>query len=427
MPVPKLRFKDNNDNEYPVWEEKKLGDVFSFLKNNSLSRDALGNHGTIKNIHYGDILIKYPSIVDVQKQEIPFIKELKFLIEFSKLEENKKKFYTLKDGDIVFADTAEDYTAGKVIEIKNVTCDVVSGLHTIPCRPHVRFELGFLGQYLNSNSFHNPIRPLMVGTKVISINKNELIKTKLRIPTLPEQKKIADFFSSFDKRRETTQKKLATLEKLKKGFMQKIFSQQLRFKDDNGNDYPAWKEKKLGDVMDDFSYGMNVSSKRFDGQNKYIRITDIDESTHKYDSSDIVSPDGKLEQKYLVKDGDILFARTGASVGKSYLYNSEDGNLYFAGFLIRGRVKSSYNPYFIYLQTLTFNYKKWVYVFSMRTGQPGINAEEYRSFKFLCPSLPEQKKIADFLSAFDEKMNLVRKEVDTLQTIKKGLLQQMFV
>ena len=209
--------------------------------------------------------------------------------------------------------------------------------------------------------------------------------------------------------------------------MQKIFSQQLRFKDDNGNDYPAWEMKKFGDVMDDFSYGMNVASKRFDGRNKYIRITDIDESTHKYNSSDIVSPDGKLEQKYLVKDGDILFARTGASVGKSYLYNSEDGNLYFAGFLIRGRVKSSYNPYFIYLQTLTFNYKKWVYVFSMRTGQPGINAEEYKSFKFLCPSLPEQKKIADFLSAFDKKMNLVRKEVHTLQTIKKGLLQQMFV
>lgn len=201
---------------------------------------------------------------------------------------------------------------------------------------------------------------------------------------------------------------------------------KLRFKDDNGNDYPAWEMKKFGDVMDDFSYGMNVASKCFDGRNKYIRITDIDESTHKYDSSDIVSPDGKLEQKYLVKDGDILFARTGASVGKSYLYNSEDGNLYFAGFLIRGRVKSSYNPYFIYLQTLTFNYKKWVDIFSMRTGQPGINAEEYRSFKFLCPSLPEQKKIADFLSSFDKRIETTQKKLATLEKLKKGFMQKIF-
>lgn len=223
MTVPKLRFKDDNGNDFPAWEEKKLGDVFSFLKNNSLSRDALSNHGTIKNIHYGDILIKYPSIVDVQKQEIPFIKELKFLIEFSKLEENKKKFYTLKDGDIVFADTAEDYTAGKVIEIKNVTCDVVSGLHTVPCRPNVRFELGFLGQYLNSNSFHNPIRPLMVGTKVISINKNELVKAKLRIPTLPEQKKIADFLSAFDEKMNLVRKEVDTLQTIKKGLLQQMF------------------------------------------------------------------------------------------------------------------------------------------------------------------------------------------------------------
>jgi len=288
-------------------------------------------------------------------------------------------------------------------------------------------ESKFLYYTLAQDKFFDYMMTGAKGSKMPRGDKKHIMDYYFRLPSLPEQKKIADFLSAFDKRIETTQKKLAALEKLKKGFMQKIFSQQLRFKDDNGNDYPAWEMKKFGDVMDDFSYGMNVASKRFDGRNKYIRITDIDESTHKYNSSDIVSPDGKLEQKYLVKDGDILFARTGASVGKSYLYNSEDGNLYFAGFLIRGRVKSSYNPYFIYLQTLTFNYKKWVYVFSMRTGQPGINAEEYRSFKFLCPSLPEQKKIADFLSAFDEKMNLVRKEVDTLQTIKKGLLQQMFV
>lgn len=401
MTVPKLRFKDDNGNDYPVWKVEKIGDVFNYIV------DKKHPEETVLTIIQG----------------IGTVPRTQSGIDISYNKNNIENYKKVKKNDFIVH--LRSFQGG--LEIAN-SDGIISPAYTV-LRNKFTFYPKFFQEYFHTNEFINHNLNFVVeGVRDgRTINVKDLKKRPIPIPSLPEQKKIADFFYSFDKRIETTQKKLATLEKLKKGFMQKIFSQQLRFKDDNGNDYPAWKEKKLGDVMDDFSYGMNVSSKRFDGQNKYIRITDIDESTHKYDSSDIVSPDGKLEQKYLVKDGDILFARTGASVGKSYLYNSEDGNLYFAGFLIRGRVKSSYNPYFIYLQTLTFNYKKWVYVFSMRTGQPGINAEEYRSFKFLCPSLPEQKKIADFLSAFDEKMNLVRKEVDTLQTIKKGLLQQMFV
>lgn len=401
MTVPKLRFKDDNGNDYPVWKVEKIGDVFNYIV------DKKHPEETVLTIIQG----------------IGTVPRTQSGIDISYNKNNIENYKKVKKNDFIVH--LRSFQGG--LEIAN-SDGIISPAYTV-LRNKFTFYPKFFQEYFHTNEFINHNLNFVVeGVRDgRTINVKDLKKRPIPIPSLPEQKKIADFFYSFDKRIETTQKKLATLEKLKKGFMQKIFSQQLRFKDDNGNDYPAWEEKKLGDVMDDFSYGMNVSSKRFDGQNKYIRITDIDESTHKYDSSDIVSPDGKLEQKYLVKDGDILFARTGASVGKSYLYNSEDGNLYFAGFLIRGRVKSSYNPYFIYLQTLTFNYKKWVYVFSMRTGQPGINAEEYRSFKFLCPSLPEQKKIADFLSAFDEKMNLVRKEVDTLQTIKKGLLQQMFV
>ena len=401
MTVPKLRFKDDNGNDYPAWEVEKIGDVFNYIV------DKKHPEETVLTIIQG----------------IGTVPRTQSGIDISYNKNNIENYKKVKKNDFIVH--LRSFQGG--LEIAN-SDGIISPAYTV-LRNKFTFYPKFFQEYFHTNEFINHNLNFVVeGVRDgRTINVKDLKKRPIPIPSLPEQKKIADFFSSFDKRIETTQKKLATLEKLKKGFMQKIFSQQLRFKDDNGNDYPAWEMKKFGDVMDDFSYGMNVASKRFDGRNKYIRITDIDESTHKYDSSDIVSPDGKLEQKYLVKDGDILFARTGASVGKSYLYNSEDGNLYFAGFLIRGRVKSSYNPYFIYLQTLTFNYKKWVYVFSMRTGQPGINAEEYRSFKFLCPSLPEQKKIADFLSAFDEKMNLVRKEVDTLQTIKKGLLQQMFV
>ncbi|WP_270599210.1 hypothetical protein [Clostridium baratii] len=110
-----------------------------------------------------------------------------------------------------------------------------------------------------------------------------------------------------------------------------------------------WKKECFKEVFNKFEYGMNSAAIDFDGENKYIRITDIDDESNKYKSDSLVSPEGNLDEKYLVKCNDILFARTGASVGKSYLYNEEDGKLYFAGFLIRGNVKERYNSKFIFL------------------------------------------------------------------------------
>ena len=98
---------------------------------------------------------------------------------------------------------------------------------------------------------------------------------------------------------------------------------KLRFKKDDGSDFPDWEEKKLGDVCDTLTYGMNAAAVKFDGENKYIRITDIDDESHCYKNDELVSPDGELDNKYLVCENDILLARTGASVGKSYLYNKE--------------------------------------------------------------------------------------------------------
>jgi len=107
--------------------------------------------------------------------------------------------------------------------------------------------------------------------------------------------------------------------------MQKLFSSELRFRDENGNDYPEWEEKRLGEISKNVMYGLNSSAIKFNGVDKYIRITDIDEETGKFKPSPLVSPSGKLKDLYLVKEGDILFARTGASTGKSYIYDEKDG------------------------------------------------------------------------------------------------------
>ena len=187
----------------------------------------------------------------------------------------------------------------------------------------------------------------------------------------------------------------------------------------------AWEVKKLGEVATNFMYGMNTAATVYDGENQYIRITDIDERTRLFTPNPLSSPDGELEDKYLLEKGDILFARTGASVGKSYLYSEKDGKIFFAGFLIRLNVKTE-NPYFIFSQTLTEKYQKWVLTMSMRSGQPGINAEEYKLLPIALPSFEEQSEIAFFLSKIDERIQTQSKIIEGLKKLKVATAKKIF-
>ena len=165
---------------------------------------------------------------------------------------------------------------------------------------------------------------------------------------------------------------------------------------------------------------MNAAAKPFDGENKYIRITDIDEVSSTYDDKDIVSPDGILTDNYAVNDRDILLARTGASTGKSYLYRKSDGKLYYAGFLIRANI-TEHNPYFVFSQLHTHRYWRWVSIMSARSGQPGINSQEYSSFPIFTTSLHEENKIASLLSRLDERIATQNKIIEKLKTLIKAI------
>ena len=197
---------------------------------------------------------------------------------------------------------------------------------------------------------------------------------------------------------------------------------KLRFKEFNDD----WSLKKLGDLSFKPQYGMNSSATEFDGENKYLRITDINEDDHSFNFSKLTSPADDLDDKYLLKNGDLLFARTGASVGKSYLYNSKDGKVYFAGFLIKFSLQTEVNPYFIFSQTLSKKFQNWVITNSMRSGQPGINAEEYSLLPISFTSLKEQTKIATFLSAVDEKISQLSQKLHLLGQYKQGMMQKLF-
>jgi type I restriction enzyme S subunit len=248
-------------------------------------------------------------------------------------------------------------------------------------------------------------------------------KIKIPFPKLKEQQKIATCLSSLDEVITAEGKKLEALKEHKKGLLQNLFPQEgetvpkLRFPEfENSGE---WVEKTLGEMSENVMYGMNAAAVEFDGENKYIRITDIDENTSLFSPNPLTSPDGQLDDKYFLKVGDILFARTGASVGKSYLHQKENGRVYFAGFLIRFTIKNAI-PYFIYLQTLTEQYQKWVSKTSMRSGQPGINAEEYKSYSiYLPPTIKEQQKIADCLSSLDEFITAQTQKIEYVANAQK--------
>ena len=186
-----------------------------------------------------------------------------------------------------------------------------------------------------------------------------------------------------------------------------------------------WEKQKLSNILE-FEYGMNAAGKEFDGENKYIRITDIEESSRKFLQTKLVSPEGKVTEKYRVKFGDILFARTGASTGKTYKYIDNDGKIYFAGFLIRGRVDKKTSVDFIFYLTLNYKYKSWINVMSMRSGQPGINAKEYGSYEFRIPKLEEQQKIGDFFMLLDKRVEQQEQKIALLKDYKKAMMKKIF-
>ena len=198
----------------------------------------------------------------------------------------------------------------------------------------------------------------------------------------------------------------------------------IRFKGYND----VWEQRKLGEVCNSFEYGLNAAAKEFDGINKYIRITDIDDDSRAFLDSDLTSPDCDLcsAEKYKLQDGDIVFARTGASVGKTFIYKASDGLVYFAGFLIRAKINENTYPDFVFYNTLTKKYERFIRITSQRSGQPGVNAQEYSSFEFSLPSYEEQKKIGEYFRHLDNLITLHQRKYDKLVNIKKSMLEKMF-
>lgn len=230
--VPTLRFAEFTEQ----WKQKTFDETFSILSNNTLSRAELNYvNGNYKNIHYGDVLIKFSAFIDVSSQDVPYIND--------ENSSSKLDNILLQDGDIIIADTAEDFTVGKATEVENVdNIKVVSGLHTIPCRPKTKFSPRYLGYYVNSLAYHNQLIPFIQGIKVSSISKNLIKKTFVSFPNLSEQEKIVKFLSYLDKKIETQNKIINKYKSLIKGISNHLLCEI--------EDYPT---TKLSDILIEYN------------------------------------------------------------------------------------------------------------------------------------------------------------------------------
>jgi len=242
-------------------------------------------------------------------------------------------------------------------------------------------------------------------------------------PPLPEQQAIASALSDVDALIAALAQLITKKRNIKQGAMQQLLTGEKRLPGFGG----AWEVKTLGDCLTkNPDYGINAPSVPYsDNLPVYIRITDISEDG-RFLPEKITSVDNINSNNYFLEKDDLVFARTGASTGKTYLYNPKDGKLVFAGFLIRVKVNSQkLDPRFLKGYTETTMYWHWVNIMSMRSGQPGINGNEFSQLSIPLPPLPEQQAIAQILSDMDTEIEALEQKQAKYKAIKQGMMQEL--
>lgn len=419
MLVPKLRFKRDDGTDYSEWSNKRFANAFTPLNNNTFSRDMLSENGTVLNIHYGDILVRFGEVCDIQTTEIPKVNA----------DIDTSRFDKLQNGDIVLADTAEDETVGKAIEIYHIgTSKVVSGLHTMACRPTDKYAPKYMGYYINSPTYHKQLLPFMQGIKVTSIGRRNIADTVVYYPyDIEEQQKIADFLSTVDEVITQSEAEVQNLEQQKKSAMQKIFSQELRFKREDGTEYPEWEKSKFADIYEQASEGATPSTSVEEYyKNGTIPFVKIEDTTNKYiySTKSHITEEGLNNcSTWLIPENSVIFTN-GATIGNVSInkisVTTKQGIL---GIVPKQFLLSEYLYYLF--STLTFQNE--VHKRETKGTFATIILKSFNEIEVLIPCLEEQQKIADFLSALDEAINYAKQELDKWKELKKGLLQQMFV
>ena len=405
---PKLRFKEFNGN----WEESRIGD-FSKV-----------NQGLQININ--DRFLE-------QRENRYFYITNEFL------KENSKTFYYIEnpppnvicnENDILMTRTGN---TGKVVT--NVKGVFHNNFFKIDYDKKI-IDKNFFVYLLSSNKIQKKILILAGSSTIPDLNHKDFYKIKIKLSSLSEQIKIADFLSTVDKKIQNQQDKITHLENIKKGFMQKIFSQEIRFKDDNGNEFPEWEEKKLGSIGE---FKTSSVDKLINKDEKVVKLVNyMDVYRHKNiniknidELMEVSAKENQIKENNLIK-GDILFtpsSETPDDIGHSIVIFEDLPNTLYSYHLVRFRPYKNildilFSHYFCNTSIVLNQFTKY----SQGATRYTLSLNSFKKVKVKFPIVKEeQQKIANFLSSFDEKIDVEKDILNHLKEMKKGLLQQMFV
>lgn len=401
---PKLRFREFEGN----WSKKTINDLGKIITGSTPST-------TVESYYGGSFLFVSPFDLGVNR----WINNTKTTL----TEEGLKKGRLVRRGSTMFVCIGS--TIGKIAQNK---FDCISNQQVNSVLP-IGNDDDFVYSLLENHS--SKIRMLAAEHAVPLINKTTFSKYELHIPSIKEQIKIANFLTAIDEKINLLKEKATALAEYKKGMMQKIFNQELRFKDEFGKDFNEWEEKKLGDFTGlnhgdgDWILSKDLSS---NGKYKLIQLGNIGYGFYVEKNLKTIS-----EQKFAdingtsLRKGDLLINRMVDSNLYACILN-KDGDFITSVDVCWIRENSCFNNYFMMMIILFEQNQSKLLNLSSGSGRVRISKSNlFNEFKFLLPCLKEQTKISTFFSAIDEKIDLVKTQIEETQEYKKGLLQQMFV
>jgi type I restriction enzyme S subunit len=406
--IPILRFPEFNGD----WENTRLGEIAKFSKGKGISKSEISEDGINECIRYGELYTRYGEV----------IKDV-----YSKTNINIDKSVISEANDVIIPASGETQ-----IDIATASCVMKSGVILGGDLNIIKTNKNgvFLSYYLNSKRKLD-IANLAQGISVVHLYSSQLSLLNLNFPTLPEQLKIASFLSTVEDKLQALKQKKTLLEQYKKGVMQKIFSQEIRFQDENGNDYPDWEEKKLGGLdiyISDGNYGELYprADQMVSSGVPFIRANNIKNlKLTMNDMKFIDSEHHKILKSGHLKTGDILVTTRG-DIGMLAYVSEEFNNSNINAQICLLRVNSNLNSKFL----LNFLSSRWgISQFkALQTGSALKQLPRSSLTKILIklPNIEEQTKIANFLSAIDDKITLCQEQIVNTEVWKKGLLQQMF-
>jgi type I restriction enzyme S subunit len=406
--LPELRFPEFAE----AWQSKKMGRFAKFSKGKGISKSDISADGETECIRYGELYTIYTEVIDKV---------------YSKTNINKKDLILSEANDIIIPGSGETQ-----IDIATASCVLKSGVALGGDLNIIKTDNNgvFLSYYLN-NRKKIEIAKIAQGNSVVHLYSSQLASLNINLPSIPEQQKIASFLTSVDDKLNQLKQKKSLLEQYKKGVMQKFFSQEIRFKDENGNIYPEWEKKKLGDIGETYN-GLTGKTKENFGQGKpYIQYKQIfDDSKIDISRFEYVEI-GNNEKQNKVSFGDIFFtvsSETPNEIGTASVLLDKVDELYLNSFCFGYRPYSLLilNPYFARYIFRSEQFRSEIVKLAQGSTRYNMSKIQLMKLEIDLPCLAEQTLIANFLSSLDDKINHCQLQIEKTVLYKKGLLQKMF-